>query len=42
MVTALIFGILLERYLTPPPPRAKAEPAEREPALPLCLYLDTR
>jgi hypothetical protein len=33
-VTALIFGTLLERYLNPPQPRAKTEPAEREPALP--------
>jgi hypothetical protein len=33
-VTGLVFGALLERYLTPPQPRAKTEPAEREPALP--------
>jgi Probable cobalt transporter subunit (CbtA) len=31
-VTALIFGGLLEQYLTPPQPNAKTEPAEREPA----------
>jgi hypothetical protein len=31
-VTALIFGALLERYLTPPQPKAKTEPAERQPA----------
>jgi hypothetical protein len=30
-VTGLIFGALLERYLTPPQPRAKTEPSEREP-----------
>jgi Probable cobalt transporter subunit (CbtA) len=33
-VTALVFGTLLERYLTPPQPRAETESAEREPALP--------
>jgi hypothetical protein len=33
-VTGLVFGALLERYLTPPQPRAETEPAEREPALP--------
>jgi len=33
-VTGLVFGALLERYLTPPQPRATNEPAEREPALP--------
>jgi hypothetical protein len=33
-VTGLVFGALLERYLTPPQPRAKTEPAEREPAVP--------
>jgi hypothetical protein len=33
-VTGLVFGALLERYLTPPRPRAETEPAEREPALP--------
>jgi hypothetical protein len=32
-VTALVFGALLERYLTPPPPRAETEPAEHEAAL---------
>ena len=32
-VTGLVFGALLERYLNPPQPRAKTEPAEREPAL---------
>ena len=32
-VTALIFGVLLERYLNPPQPEAETEPAEREPAL---------
>ena len=31
-VTALVFGALLERYLNPPQPRAKTEPADREPA----------
>ena len=31
-VTALIFGALLERHLTPPPPRATTEPADRERA----------
>jgi Probable cobalt transporter subunit (CbtA) len=30
-VTALIFGALLERYLIPPQPNARTEPAEREP-----------
>jgi hypothetical protein len=30
-VTGLIFGALLERYLTPPQPKAKTEPSEREP-----------
>jgi len=30
-VTGLIFGALLERYLTPPQPKAKSEPSEREP-----------
>jgi hypothetical protein len=29
--TGLVFGALLERYLTPPQPRAKTEPSEREP-----------
>jgi hypothetical protein len=29
--TGLIFGALLDRYLTPPQPRAKSEPSEREP-----------
>jgi hypothetical protein len=29
--TGLIFGALLERYLTPPQPKAKTEPSEREP-----------
>jgi len=33
-VTGLVFGALLERYLTPPQPKALAEPTEREPALP--------
>ena len=33
-VIGLVFGALLERFLTPPQPRAKTEPAEREPALP--------
>ena len=33
-VTGLVFGALLERYLTPPPPKARTEPAEREPAVP--------
>jgi hypothetical protein len=33
-VIGLVFGTLLERYLTPPQPRATTEPAEREPALP--------
>ena len=28
----LVFGALLERYLTPPQPKAKTEPTEREPA----------
>jgi hypothetical protein len=32
-VTALIFGTLLERYLTPPQPKAKTEPTEHQPAL---------
>ena len=32
-VTGLVFGALLERYLNPPQPKAKTEPAEREPAL---------
>jgi hypothetical protein len=32
-VIGLVFGALLERYLTPPQPKAKAEPTEREPAL---------
>jgi hypothetical protein len=32
-VTGLVFGALLERYLTPPQPKAKTEPTEREPAL---------
>src|SRR5690242_5628506 len=31
-VTGLVFGALLERYLTPPRPEATTEPAEREPA----------
>lgn len=31
-VTGLVFGALLERYLTPPQPKTKTEPAEREPA----------
>jgi hypothetical protein len=30
--TGLVFGALLERYLNPPQPRAKAEPTAREPA----------
>jgi hypothetical protein len=30
-VTGLILGALLERYLTPPHPKAKTEPSEREP-----------
>jgi hypothetical protein len=29
--TGLVFGALLERYLTPPQPRTKSEPSEREP-----------
>ena len=33
-VIGLVFGALLERYLTPPQPKALAEPTEREPALP--------
>ena len=33
-VTGLVFGALLERYLTPPRPEATTEPAEREPAVP--------
>jgi hypothetical protein len=32
-VTALIFGTLLERYLTPPRPKATTERADSEPAL---------
>jgi len=31
-VTGLVFGVLLERYLSPPQPATLAEPAEREPA----------
>jgi hypothetical protein len=31
-VIGLVFGALLERYLTPPQPKAKTEPTEREPA----------
>ncbi len=33
-VTGLVFGALLERYLTPPRPNATTEPADREPAVP--------
>ena len=33
-VTGLVFGTLLERYLTPPRPRATTESADREPAVP--------
>jgi Probable cobalt transporter subunit (CbtA) len=33
-VTGLVFGTLLERYLTPPRPKATTEPADREPAVP--------
>ena len=31
-VIGLAFGVLLERYLSPPQPQAKAEPTAREPA----------
>jgi hypothetical protein len=33
-VTGLVFGALLERYLSPPRRKSATEPAEREPAVP--------